>query len=269
MQHGKVDHYGATYEQFAAKTYAAVRQRAFGEDIGQTGWLSREEHDLFLSWLALKPGAQLLDVACGSGGPTLRAARLTGCRVLGVDIHPDAVRTAQQQASEADLSHLAEFRQVDAGGRLPLPDGAFDAIVCVDAINHLPDRARTLREWARVLKPDGRIVFTDPIVVTGPLTNEEIAVRSSIGFFLFVPAGFDEAALAEAGFELMQRQDRTENMAAMAHRWREARQTHANDLRRIEGEDTFAGQQRFFEVAAELARSRRLSRFAFLARPER
>jgi hypothetical protein len=42
-------------------------------------------------------------------------------------------------------------------------------------------------EWARLLKPNGRLLFTDPTVVTGPLTNAEIAVRSSAGFYLFVP----------------------------------------------------------------------------------
>jgi len=265
-EHGKVDHYGATYEQFATRVYADIRAQAFGEDIGQTGWLTAEEHSLFLSWLSLDHGRRLLDVACGSGGPTLRAARLTGCRAQGIDIHGDAVRTARRQAEQAGLAENATFQEVDAGKPLPFPDEAFDAVMCVDAINHLPDRVLTLREWARVLKPGGRAVFTDPIVVTGSLSNEEIAVRSSIGFFLFVPSGLDEEILAGAGFELVEKEDRTENTARMANGWREARQAHADDLRRIEGDETFEGQQRFFEVAARLAEERRLSRFAFCAR---
>ena len=109
-------------------------------------------------------------------------------------------------------------------------------------------------------------MFTDPIVVTGPLTNEEIATRSSIGFFLFVPLGTDEKLLNKTGFEALEVVDRTENMAHMAERWSEARQACSADLRRLEGEATFEGQQRFFEVAARLAAERRLSRFAFHAR---
>jgi hypothetical protein len=116
------------------------------------------------------------------------------------------------------------------------------------------------------LKPGGRLVFTDPVVVTGPLTNEELAVRSSIGVFLFVPPGYDQQALAAAGFELVEALDRTRNMAEMAACWRAARAVHAADLQRIEGEETFEGQQRFFEVAARLAGEGRLSRFAFCAR---
>lgn len=261
-----VDHYGATYEQFAARVYAQVRAEAFGEDLGQTGWLSAAEQDLFLSWLGLGAGSCLLDVACGSGGPTLRLARRAKCRVIGIDVHEDAVRTARHLAEAAGFGERAAFHRVDAGGELPVPDGSCDAITCVDAINHLPDRVATLREWARLLRPGGRVVFTDPVVVTGPLTSEELAIRSSIGFFLFVPPGYDEEALAGAGLELVAREDRTPNMAETAARWHAARERRAADLRRIEGEETYEGQQRFFAVAARLAGQRRLSRLAYCAR---
>jgi SAM-dependent methyltransferase len=264
--HDRVDHYSATYEQFTTSVYADVRAQAFLDDIGQTGWLTAAEHDQFLSWLGLGGGHRLLDVACGSGGPTLRAARITGCQVDGIDIHQDAVRTARGQAAEAGLSERATFQVVDAGRALPFADGTFDAVICVDAINHLPDRVQRLTEWRRVLRAGGRVVFTDPIVVTGPLTNEEIAVRSSIGFFLFVPPSFDEDALTSAGFELIIMEDHTENMASMASRWHRARAARTADLRRIEGDARFEGQQRFFEVAARLAGERRLSRFAYCAR---
>lgn len=264
--HDQVDHYGATYEQFTTSVYADVRAQAFLDDIGQTGWLTADEHDRFLSWLGLASGQRLLDVACGSGGPTLRAARITGCLVDGIDVHQDAVRTARRQAADAGLTERANFQVVDASLALPFADATFDAVICVDAINHLPDRVERLTEWRRVLRPGGRVVFTDPIVMTGPLTNEEIAVRSSIGFFLFVPPGFDEDALASAGFDLITREDHTENMASMAGRWHQARAARAADLRRIEGDATFEGQQRFFEVAARLAAERRLSRLAYCAR---
>ena len=100
-----------------------------------------------------------------------------------------------------------------------MPAASFDAVICIDAINHLPDRPLTLAEWARVLKPGGRVLFTDPITVTGPLTNGEIAIRSSIAFFLFVPSGYDEQVLHDAGFELVVVEDRTDNTATVARRW--------------------------------------------------
>lgn len=262
---GRVDHYGAQYGNFASELYAAVRTETFGEDIGQNGWLTADEQELFLAHLRLGAGDRLLDVACGSGGPTLRIARRTGCPVVGIDAHPQAVAEARARAEREGLGDRATFEQADASGALPFPDAAFDGLICVDAVNHLPDRPRVFGDWARLLRPGGRLVVTDPIVVTGILTAEEIAIRSSVGFFLFAPAGADERLLEQAGFEIVERLDRTGNMAAIADRWRRARQAREPELRRVEGEATFDGQQRFFEVAARLAEERRLSRFAFLA----
>ncbi|MFZ1428313.1 MAG: hypothetical protein WAS21_16250, partial [Geminicoccaceae bacterium] len=79
----EVDLYGASYGGIAAGLQAEIRREAFGQDIGQTGWLTAAEQDLFIDWLGLGPGSRLLDLACGSGGPTLRIAARTGCSVVG------------------------------------------------------------------------------------------------------------------------------------------------------------------------------------------
>jgi SAM-dependent methyltransferase len=186
--------------------------------------------------------------------------------VTGVDLHEEGVARARANALNLGLESRAEFRQGNAAERLAFDDVSFDAIMCIDAVNHLPDRARVLADWHRVLKPGGRLLLTDPIVVTGPLTSEEIAIRSSIGFFLFVPAGADEALLRQAGFTIERVEDRTPNMAQNAAGWLAARAQRETDLRTIEGDDAFYGQQRFLEVAARLAGERRLSRLAILAR---
>ena len=261
-----VDHYGASYGHFASRLFSEIRSEAFGEDIGQTGWLTAEEHDLFLTLLDLGAESRLLDVACGSGGPTLRIAQHSGAQVHGIDIHEQAIQAARDQAEAEGLSERATFEQTDGSKPLPFPHESFDGVICIDAVNHLPNRPQVFAEWARVLKPGGRLVFTDPITVTGPLTNEEIQIRSSVGFFIFVPKGTDEQQLADTGFELLAVEDRTENMARMAQRWRAARQARADDLKTVEGKETFEGQQTFFQVAAKLAGERRLSRFAFHAR---
>ena len=118
----------------------------------------------------------------------------------------------------------------DAGAPLPFDEAQFDAIVCIDAINHLPDRARVLRDWHRLLKPDGRILFTDPIIVTGLLSNEEVAVRSSIGYFLFAPLGEDERLLQAADFEVLRQEDTTSRVADVAGRRLDARGRYRADL---------------------------------------
>ena len=82
-----VDHYGAQYGSFDSELLAEVRREAFGEDIGQTGWLTVSEQDLFIDWLGLSEEDHLLDIACGSGRPSLQIAETTGCKVTGIDLH--------------------------------------------------------------------------------------------------------------------------------------------------------------------------------------
>src|ERR1700730_3625308 len=96
--HTSADHYNANYGNFQTELYAQIRHEAFGEDIGQNSWLTRDELDKFLQWLDLSPGKTLLDVGCGAGGPALRIAAATGCSVVGIDIHEHAVTTARSLA---------------------------------------------------------------------------------------------------------------------------------------------------------------------------
>ena len=259
-------HYGGIYKAFESELSAAIRAQAFGEDIGQNSWLTVEEHDLFISWLCLGATSRLLDIGCGSGGPTLRLAVQTGCWVHGIDVDPLAVATARARAAASDVVDRTVFECVDATARLPFEACGFDALLCVDVISHLPDRGRVLADWARVLAPGGRLVFTDPVVLSGPVTSEEIAIRSSIGFLLFVPPGADEGWITEAGLEIVATEDRTQNMARVARGRRRARAAHAAELRRLEGDRVFEHEQQFFEVAARLASEARLSRIAWCAR---
>lgn len=258
-------HYDANYGNFQTELYAQIRREAFGEDIGQSSWLTSDEQDRFLNSLNLCPGTTLLDVACGSGGPVLRIADRTGCSVVGVDVHEQAVATGNDLAAQRNLTQHAKFQVADATTSLPFPDASFDAITCIDAINHLPNRPAILADWARLLKSGGRLLFTDPITVTGPLTNAEIAVRSSIGFFLFVPRGYDERVIEQSGLRLLVNEDVTANMAEVAERRRAARASRAADLREIEGDQTYEGQQEFFAVASRIAKEGRLSRFLYVA----
>jgi SAM-dependent methyltransferase len=259
----RADLYGSTYGNFATQLYSTIRAETFPEDLGQNGWLTADEQDLFIEHLKLGAKSQLLDVACGSGGPTLRIAQKTGCAVQGIDAHEKAIAEARSRAAHGNFAPRAKFDQVDASKTLPFPDASFDGLICIDAVNHLPQRNNIFAEWRRILRPGGKLVFTDPVVVTGAVTKEEFAIRASIGFFVFVPPGINEQLLRAGGFTITEVLDRTENLATIAARWRAAREAHAQELRRIEGDVNFEGQQQFFDVAARLAAERRLSRIAY------
>ena len=260
----RVDLFYNMYANFADRVLAAVRKETYGTDIGQNSWVTQDEYDRFIDWLTLSASSHALEVASGSGGPAMYLAERSGCRVTGIDVNPHGVATARQAALRAGRAEQARFQMGNANEKLPFPDCSFDALLCIDSMNHFPDRMHSLCEWRRVLKPGGRAVFTDPVEITGPVTSDELAQRSSIGQFLFVPRGLNEELIEKAKFRLLSQTDVTENAATVSRRWREARQRFRDELLRIEGDERFDGVQKFLASVQQLTSERRLSRIAYL-----
>ena len=261
--------YDNVYGDFASAAEAAVRRETYGEDLGQSSWLTADEWLRFADQLAIGAGFEVLEVGSGSGGPAVYLAAARGCRLTGVDINEHGVRNANALAGARGMADRVTFRAVDASRALPFPDDSFDAVVSNDAICHIRDRATVLRDWFRVLRPGGRMLFTDALVITGVMSNEELATRSSIGFYVFIPPAENERLLREAGFEVLGVDDVTENAATVAHRWHNARERQREVLVAREGQANFDGLQRFLACVHTVSAERRLSRFAYLARKPR
>jgi cyclopropane fatty-acyl-phospholipid synthase-like methyltransferase len=260
-----VDLYNNVYADFTSAAEASVRQEAYGEDIGQSSWLTAREWLEFADQLRLKPGAEVLEVGSGSGGPAVYLALTRGCRVTGVDINEHGVRNAHVLAESRGVADRVHFRAADASQPLPFAAASFDAVVSNDAMCHIGQRLSVLRDWHRVLRPGGRALFTDAMILTGIVSHEELATRSSIGFYLFAPPGENERLLQEAGFVLLSAQDVTENAGLVSRRWHDARAAHRDALVAREGEANFEGLQRFLTCVQTLSIERRLSRYCYLA----
>lgn len=261
-----VDLYGSAYGHFATEALEQVRRETYGEDFGQSSWVTGAEYRRFFQLRKLEPGHHVLDLGCGSGGPAVFLAKEIGCRVTGLDINEVGVKSGQALARKASLHEKVIFRRADLSERLPIPDRTVDAIVCMDVMCHLPNRRKLFDEWRRVLAPGGRLLYTDPVVVTGLVTKEELATRSSTGHFEFCPPGVNEQLIKEAGFELALTEDVTPNEIDVSKRWHDARARLTAELIQLEGQETFDGLQRFLATVHCLTRERRLSRFVYLAR---
>ena len=259
-----VDLYHNTYSNFKEEVLSEVRRETYGEDIGQNSWITADEYDRFYTWLNLSANAHVLEIASGSGRPAIYLARRFGCRITGVDINQDGIASARQAAQDAGVAGV-DFQWADADQRLPFDDNTFDAVLCADSMNHFRDRLEYFKEWHRVLKPGRRMFFTDPVVITGPVTNEELAARSNIGFFLFVPLEVTKRFLIEAGFTLIHCEDVTANIELTSGRWYDAREKRRAALIEIEGQERFEGLQRFLSTVHTLTSERRLSRYLFVA----
>jgi ubiquinone/menaquinone biosynthesis C-methylase UbiE len=102
------------------------------------------------------PGMHVLDVACGTGVVTRLAAERVGSagRVVGLDINAAMLSVARQ--FEPVGGATAEWLEASAL-EIPLPDAAFDVVLCQHGLQQFPDRPTALREMRRVLVPGGRL----------------------------------------------------------------------------------------------------------------
>lgn len=266
----RVDLYNTAYAHYADGVEAAVRKETYGEDIGQSSWITAAEWLRFARQLGITADSAVLEVGSGSGGPAVYLAGQLGCQVTGVDVNEHGVRNAKALANSRGLGQRVRFEMADASRPLPLKADSFDAVISNDALCHMVGRRAVLQEWWRVLRPGGRMLFTDAMVLTGLVSHEELAIRSSIGFYLFVPPGVNEQLVRDAGFELLGTEDVTSSAADVAERWHAARACHREALVPLEGEVNFDGLQRFLACVHVLSAERRLSRFSYLAaKPQR
>ena len=127
---------GASYERIA-ETFAAI-------------------HDRVVAVLAIEPGARVLDVACGTGGVALRAAR-AGADVVGIDISADQLGKARGAAEAEGLA--IRFDEGDCQ-ELPYGDTEFGAVASAFGAIFAPDHRRVADELARVCRPGGRLALT-------------------------------------------------------------------------------------------------------------
>jgi ubiquinone/menaquinone biosynthesis C-methylase UbiE len=161
--------------------------------------------------LGLSPGGRALDAGCGTARalPLLRAAVGPSGTVVGVDLTPAMLREA------VNLGRDRDGALVEADGeRLPLADGAFDAVLAAGLVHHLPDPAAGLREWARVTRPGGRLALFHPIGRAAlaarrghELRPDDIRAEPQLG-----------ALLAETGWSLSLLDDSAERYLALAVR---------------------------------------------------
>lgn len=113
-----------------------------------------------VSRLSLAAGHTVLDLCCGAGASAIPAARATGPagRVLGIDVAEPLLEMARGKAAREGLANV-EFRYGDAT-RTDLPDGSFDAVICVFGVFFAQDMAGFIAEMWRLVRPGGILAVT-------------------------------------------------------------------------------------------------------------
>lgn len=190
-------YFGEEYGSKPPENYERFFVPAIGEPVA---------NDL-IRLAALRPGERVLDVACGTGVVARLAAQQVGSKgtVVGVDIHPGMLQVARS-STPANLS--LEWHQASADD-MPLPDAAFDVVLCQLGLEFMQDKTAALAEMYRVLVPGGRIILNVPAPASKLFTILAAAMKQHIspqaaGFINQVFSLDDTTAIhrmmSEAGF---------------------------------------------------------------------
>lgn len=130
----------------------------FAHDQDHYGGL--DANDALAERAGIAKGTRVVDFCAGLGGPARYLAYRYGADVTGIELTPARVRGAQDLTRRVGLHHSVRVVQGNVA-QVPLPDASVDVVISQEALLHVPDKQRTLSEAFRILKPGGRIAFTD------------------------------------------------------------------------------------------------------------
>jgi demethylmenaquinone methyltransferase/2-methoxy-6-polyprenyl-1,4-benzoquinol methylase len=161
---------GAMFDRIAPRYDLLNRMMSLGID---QRWRNKT-----VDALELKPGGRVLDLATGTADLAIKVLRRhPETTVVGVDPSVGMLEIGRQKVEAAGLSARCELRVGDAQ-ELPFPDRSFDGVCIAFGIRNVPDRARALREMARVTRPEGRIAILELSEpkggILGPLARFQI-----------------------------------------------------------------------------------------------
>ncbi len=161
--------------------------------------------ELMMTRLDPAPGQRILDIGCGIGQPAFTLAEAFDVEILGVTVSPRQIERANATARERKMDDRVRFERADAQ-KLPYKDASFDGAWLFESLIHMPDKARALRETARVLRPGGRLAVADMFHEPGNDWSGIHPLVTAIELDAYTPL------LEAEGFDVVDVQDVTEHI---------------------------------------------------------
>ncbi|MCC6756021.1 MAG: methyltransferase domain-containing protein [Solirubrobacterales bacterium] len=154
-------------------------------------------------------GAKVVDLCAGLGGPARYLAHRYGAFVTGVELTPARVAGAAELTRRVGMDGQVQVIEGDVTA-LPLPDASQDAVVSQEALFHVPDLARALGEAHRVLRPGGRIAFTDWVAHEPLSVADKQLLWDGMAAATLITSDQHAGLLRDAGFEIESIDDETD-----------------------------------------------------------
>jgi len=157
----------ALWNRFYSIDWGETTTNNYGFAPAEGDHPQRFQHQMYLQLLQrlreerdVKPGMKLLEVSCGRGGGlTALLSQAPEIEATGLDVAHSAVDFCRDRYGENERLHFVQGSALD----LPFPDASFDVVLNVEASNDYGDRPRFFREAARILKPDGILLYADTV----------------------------------------------------------------------------------------------------------
>lgn len=160
-----------------------------------------------MAQLGITPDMHLLDIGCGVGGASRFVAETYGCRVTGIDLTEDYVRTAAALTSRVGLAGRVAYRRASALA-LPFADSTFDGAYMLHVGMNIADKAALFAQVRRVLKPRGAFAIFDVMRTSeGDLVYPLHWAASAETSFVATPAAYRQA-LESTGFAVRHERNR-------------------------------------------------------------
>lgn len=160
----------------------------------------------------LAPGIAVVDFCAGLGGPARWQAVRSGVTVTGVELTPARVAGARRLTELVGLADRVRLIEADAA-RTGLPDRSADAVLSQEAFLHIPDKDAVAREALRLLRPGGRLAFTDWIAHAPLSAADADLMRRGMAVAGLLSLEGWRAVLEGAGFEVLSVEDLTADWA--------------------------------------------------------
>ena len=248
-QEAMFDRLGRFYRHALAPAMVEIERTACGCDYGGTSWTTRTEAHRAAAFMKLLPGHHLLDIGAGSGWPGLYLARVTGCEVTLADIPLAGLRLAAVRARADRLDERCHAIAAD-GAALPFEQGLFDAIGHSDVLCCLEAKLSVLKECRRVIRANGRMVFTVISIVPG-LTSADHARAAQAGPPFKAVSAVYPVMLAQAGWSVIEHTDVTPEYEKTARIMLREEEARADQLIRLWGDAEFSERMHRRRTAVE------------------